>query len=147
MVYVIMLTGKWIECIHDDTQTKTLSTPNTEGFLFRFGKVAYALGWLPLVFLIQPLAYVVGYYTCHNRKNKWIEHFHDNTPPFSTCGLGSGSLIIVTYMKRIVYIVSFIFSQNKTLQNEGSANRTERTIEYDKKKRETLHKSRSPIKK
>ena len=39
-------------------------------------------------------------------------------------------------MKRIVYIVSFIFSQNKTLQKEGSAIRTERTVEYDKKKRD-----------
>ena len=32
------------EVFQNDTQTKTLSSRNTEGFLFRFGKVAYALG-------------------------------------------------------------------------------------------------------
>ena len=29
--------------------TKTPSTANTEGFLFRLGRVAYALGWLPII--------------------------------------------------------------------------------------------------
>ncbi len=32
------------ESIYDDTQTKALSIPSTEGFLFRFDKVAYSLG-------------------------------------------------------------------------------------------------------
>jgi hypothetical protein len=41
---------------------------NSGAFLFRCGKVAYALGWLPLFISVQPFADVVGDYTCQDRE-------------------------------------------------------------------------------
>ena len=37
-------------------------------FLFRFGRVAQSLGWLPFTIPIQLFANIVGDYTYHNRK-------------------------------------------------------------------------------
>ncbi len=42
-----------------------------QGFLFRFGRVAYALGWLLLLLIsVQPFADEVANHTCRNRDNK-----------------------------------------------------------------------------
>ena len=64
------------------------------GFLFRFGKVAYSLGWLPsLIISIQPFAYVVGNYTRHNRNDKRYESIYKSTPPFPAC-IGVATVIV-----------------------------------------------------
>lgn len=62
--------------------TKNPRGANSWVFLFRFCKVAYALGWLPiLVIAIQPFANVVGNYTRHDRNDKRYEYIHEATPP------------------------------------------------------------------
>ena len=55
----------------------------TRGFFYSvLARVAYALGWLPiLVIAIQPFANIVGNYTCHDRNDKRYEYIHEATPP------------------------------------------------------------------
>ena len=52
---------------HCGTQ-KSPGVATSGAFLFRCGKVAYALGWLPLFISVQPFADVVGDYTCQDRE-------------------------------------------------------------------------------
>ena len=47
---------------------KSPGVATSGAFLFRCGKVAYALGWLPLFISVQPFADVVGDYTCQDRE-------------------------------------------------------------------------------
>ena len=82
MAYAIMPVGKkqWVA----RKGSKTPGSWNYRGFLFRFGRVAYALGWLPLlVIIVQPFADVVGYYTSHNRDNKSSEYISRRSAPLS----------------------------------------------------------------
>ena len=47
---------------------KSPGVATSGAFLFRCGKVAYALGWLPPIYLRPAIADVVGDYTCQDRE-------------------------------------------------------------------------------
>ena len=53
------------------TKMKTLEMAVSRVFYSVFGRVAYALGWLLLLFIpVQPFADEVANHTCRNRDNK-----------------------------------------------------------------------------
>lgn len=80
--YVIVCVGKVVSNFYKSTKAPRVRT--SWGFLFRFGRVAYALGWLPLLVIsIQPFAYVVGDYTCHNGENERSEYVSYKSTPLS----------------------------------------------------------------
>nr|DAL14888.1 MAG TPA_asm: hypothetical protein [Bacteriophage sp.] len=55
-------------CEYPCWYSKSPGGTNSGAFLFRLGRVAYSLGWLPLLISIQPFANVVGNYTRQNRE-------------------------------------------------------------------------------
>ena len=76
--YAIMSVGKKDVSAHSEQQ----KTPELRplGFFYSvFCKVAYTLGWLPLILIVQPFTNIVGNYTCHDRENKSYKVFRKST--------------------------------------------------------------------
>ena len=79
-----MPVGKKDESAHCGTQkAPELRPPGL--FLFRCGKVAYALGCYRLFISVQPFADVVATTLAKTESKKDEKYTHGGTPPFCTC--------------------------------------------------------------
>jgi len=60
------------------------------GVFMLFGRGGLCLRLIAAIISIQPFAYVIGDYTCHNGENKRYENFH--AQPSLPCLSGSGNI-------------------------------------------------------
>ena len=68
---------------------------NTRAFLFRCGKVAYTLGWLPLSYLRPTICRCSRQLHLPKQREKMTEVHSCGSPPFSTC-LGAVASFIIS---------------------------------------------------